>query len=321
MAEILQTLELTEQRSQLEIFNDLIMTTADVVRVRLRGKESADGSIPLEEGAQVVQRVRDAFMAAACSAWEPRPYYERRRPNVAVDYIRKVRLGQTERGSFVVTVISPVPPELNATPIESSDDNRTASAAPIEDPYERRVVTMLAQGLRSAETAAQQAAATNELAAFQDAVPHGLSANLCEALAGLSGPDENRSVEFGFSWSRTRPVIDGIQRVSFEADEIKIIREAGRVFRETFPREDFELVGTVVKLERYDGTPSGRVTVLGLVDDRLRQVILELTDPDYHVAVKVHEAGAPIFCTGLLRREGRNYRLLQPREVAMISQE
>ena len=37
-----------------------------------------------------------------------------------MDYLRQVRMGQTEQGSYVLTILSPVAPELKAGGIESS---------------------------------------------------------------------------------------------------------------------------------------------------------------------------------------------------------
>ena len=108
MGDTLRTLEVVEDRSQLEILNDLLATSADIMRFRITYAEATDGTIPIEEGAQIVQRARDMVMAGACAAIEKRAVFQTRKPNQAVEYLKKVRMGQTERGSYVVTVISRV---------------------------------------------------------------------------------------------------------------------------------------------------------------------------------------------------------------------
>jgi hypothetical protein len=98
------------------------------------------------------------------------------------------------------------------------------------------------------------------------------------------------------------------------ADAIPIIREAGRLFREAAPREEFELRGVVVGLRRDEGAPVGKVTVTAIVDDTLRKVQLELGDPDYTQAVEAHKREQIVLCEGELVREGRSYSLRQPRD-------
>jgi hypothetical protein len=88
-----------------------------------------------------------------------------------------------------------------------------------------------------------------------------------------------------------------------------VIREAGRQMREREPLPDFELSGPVVRLERADGAPTGRVTVIGLVEDKQARVVLELADPAYQVAVQAHGSGRTIRSTGTLTREGRGFVL------------
>ena len=72
--------------------------------------------IPLEDGALLARSARGMMLAAACSTYERRRAFHTRKPQVAVDYMKGLSLGQTEIGSFVLTVISPVPPRLSLRP-------------------------------------------------------------------------------------------------------------------------------------------------------------------------------------------------------------
>ena len=248
MGDTLRTLEVVEDRSQLEILNDLLATSADIMRFRITYAEATDGTIPIEEGAQIVQRARDMVMAGACAAIEKRAVFQTRKPNQAVEYLKKVRMGQTERGSYVVTVISRVAPVLR---LGESD-----CLFEVEQPFERQVTATLARAVAAAKRAASSAAATGDFENFRTGVSVGISANLCDAIRGLaSGGEADRGVEVTFSWSRSRPIEPSTveDRVAFSPDSMPVIEEAARLFRETTPREDFELRGPVVKLERAEG--------------------------------------------------------------------
>src|SRR5262249_40239707 len=151
------------------------------IRLRLVDARLADASVPLDEGATFIQKAKDMMLAAACAAVNPRVYYPSRKPAQAMDYIRRARLGQTEPGSFIVTILSPVPPSL-ADP--------SGHFIALEEPYERQVTRVLAGALDSVRRAAEDAASTGQVNGFIQAVPSGVSANLCDALAGMGSFSE-----------------------------------------------------------------------------------------------------------------------------------
>jgi len=307
MGDVLATLEAIDERDQIQILHDLLTTSSDVIRVRIGNGELGGDSIPIEEGVQLVHKARDMMMAAACSAADPRAFFPTRKPGRAVDYVRRLRLGQTERGSYVVTMLSGVAPMLSA--------RDAGQLLEIEDPFERQVTRTLHNALCALRSAAADGVSTGEFTAFRNAVRQGVSANLCDAIVGMSDTGEgSRDLDIGFSWSRSRPPVDRQhKRVLIAADAMPVIGEAARYFKETSPREEFELRGPVVKLERAEGAETGVATVLGFVDDEPRKVSFELPDEAYHVAVQAHDNQQVIVCYGILTREGRSYRLRDAR--------
>ena len=311
MGELLQTLAKVEARSQTDVFSDLLTTYADVIRIRIDDAELKDGTLPIEAHAQIAQRVRDLFLAAACSATERRAVWHTRKPNQAIEQVRRLRIGQSERGSYIITVISRVSPILHPA------QNGTLFEA--EQPFERQVTQMLASSLAALDSAAATAALSGEFISFDEAVSKGVSANLCDAVAGLWGDeDRDRNLEFLFSWSPARPIVGSFpSRVKFGPDRIPFIREASRVMKERAPFEDFELEGAVVRLDRPPGQPAGRVTIIGAVDGKPRRVTLDLGDPHYHLAVEAHDQERPLRCSGTLVRDGRSLVLREPRDIAI----
>ena len=114
MGELLRTLAAAERRSELEVLRDVMTTTADLVRVRTPSHSAENGTLPLDQAVSFVERSRDMMLSAACAALEKRAFYAKRKPQQAMDYLRQVRMGQTEQGSYVLTILSPVSPELKA---------------------------------------------------------------------------------------------------------------------------------------------------------------------------------------------------------------
>lgn len=307
MAELLRTLELEEQRSQLEILRDLENTSGDVIRVRLDRVDITGGSVPLEAGVSLIEGVRDMLAAAACATIAPKAYFQARRPTAATEYINKVRLGQTEQGSYVVTIVSKVPPELTTGQMR-------LPLGPPEDPFERKVVLTLASSLGTVREAADTAAVRGGIEAFEQGVPLGVSANLCDAISAVGRDPSVNSLDIGFAWAASRPVVQSVPRlVSFPSDTMPIIWEAGRLLRETAPREDVELRGVVVGLDRGESDVEGTVTVLGVVDAQVRRVRIVLADPEYQMAVRAHGDRLPVTCYGDFAKAGKAWFLRSPR--------
>jgi hypothetical protein len=305
--EALETLETVETRSQLEIFSDLVTASADVIRVRTHSRDGEDqGSLSLEDGVIAHERVRELVLAAACATISPRALFAKRKPERAMSYLRRVRLGQTERGSYVFTLISPVPPAL-----------RDATLIATEEPFERRVVETLAGALNATRQAAVVSAVRGgDMEPFKSAIAQGVSANLFEAISGLSEASGDQPLDFHFAWARSRlPTTRFPFRIGLTPDIIPAITEAARVFRATEPLPDFELVGSVVALRREEGASSGSVTVVCPVEGKMRRVLIELPDPFYHEAVKAHDEQGVLLCYGDLEREGRSYVLRNPHDL------
>jgi hypothetical protein len=307
MGDLMTVLSVAENRSQWQIYSDLLTITSDVMRIRISDPDLTDGTLPIEEHAQIAQKARDLVLAAACAATERRPVWHTRKPAQATEHVRKVRIGQSERGSYIVTVISRITPQL-----QTQEDLFDEAA-----PYERQVTQLLAESLQALAGAAEKAALTQRMAAFDEAVPQGVNANLCDAVVGLWGGDEmERSLDFSFSWSPTRP-ITAPRRVSFSSDRMPVIREAGRVMREQAPTPDFELLGAVVKLERPEGAPTGKVTIARYGDEGPRRVTLELGGSEYHTAVEAHDQGKTIRASGTLVKVGRSFALNNPNVLGL----
>lgn len=304
MGEVLSTLEVVEGRSQLEILRDLETPTADIVRLRLR-PPGANGAIPLESGVAVVRHARDLLLAAACATIEPRAFYQTRKPNEAVEYVGNLQLGQTERGSYVISVVSRVAPLL------APQQGALFAVAP--EPFERRVVETLAGSVAAAKLAAERAVATGNVEPFRASVDQGVSANLCDALVGLNAAI-GTGVDIDVTWSPTRPARPEVPpHIDLAPDVMPILAEAARLFRETAPREEFELRGVVVRLDRPEGAPTGTATILGFVEDQPRKVRVVLGQPEYTEACRAHEQERLVGCYGDLVKEGRSYVLRNPR--------
>jgi hypothetical protein len=289
-------------RDEMAMYRDLVGADRDTIRVRSSGNDD-DGTILIDAGVKVVSQAREMLLAAACAALTPQTVFRAGANQRAVDYMRRVRLGQTEHGSFVVSLLAPVPLELRPPPEPPVD---LAWPDVDDEPYERRVTRCLATSLDASRTAVEGATAGNP-GAFDGAVGEGVSANLCEAVSSLA--EQSGSVEISITWAKTRPTPEARRTITFTSSDAGILREAARVFRARLPRTDVELSGTVHQLKREDGEATGDITLNAFIDGQLRSVRAILGQTDYGAAIQAHERRTPILLGGDLERVGERWRL------------
>jgi hypothetical protein len=291
-------------RDELATYRDLIGADRDVVRVRSFSGED-DGSVQVDAGVEIVAQARDMLLAAACAARNPQPFFRAGSNKEATDYMRRVKLGQTEHGSFVVTLLAPVPPLLQ--PAQLPLDQGWAK---IEDePMDRMVTRRLVEALEASRMAAERALSGQPLA-FDEAVGSGVSANLCEAVAGLI--DQSQGLEIGVTWAKTRPTPEAHRRIAFSKSDSEIFREAARTFRLRQPKENETLFGTVHKLKRDYVETEGEITLKAMVDGKPQSVSAKLDKAAYSVAIQANEAQRPVIMTGDLKRVGQRWRMENP---------
>ena len=309
MADAVATLAAKESRSQLEVLSDLQTAGSDVVRIRYRHASATDGSIPLDQGEALVENAREMLLAGACAAVQPRALYLSRRPEEANRFVRGLRLGQTERGSYVLTVYSRVAPSL--VPCLPTFEG-------LDPPFERRAVAQLATALTALRAASDRALTTSSPDGFHAAVAAGVSANLCAAVVGMSGTDSQPGDELrvSFTYARSRPADPQTPReIVIPGEHVPIIAEAGRLFRASAPPEEAEIRGAVLQLNRDEakGIASGPVTVMAFVQGKPRKVQITLDAPSHALAVQAYERAAEIGCTGDLVKQGGAWVLQNPK--------
>lgn len=175
---IFTVIEKIEERSQLQILTDIQHSGYDVIRIRNASDDTATGTLDLMTSVDFVSASRDMLLSAACSAWSNKRRYASRKPQEALNYMDTVRFGQTEYGSFILALLSPVAPVLKQQGVLIDQEE--------ELPYEKKVVPTLNTGLVALNEAAQQASDSGEAGLFMEGSSKGLSANLCDAVVFTS---------------------------------------------------------------------------------------------------------------------------------------
>ncbi|MBX5468876.1 MAG: hypothetical protein IRZ21_03155 [Thermoleophilaceae bacterium] len=314
LEELVVQLASFEHRDLEVVTTNLRYATADLVRVRLVSPRVGAGELPIEDGRKLFEGTRDMMWAAACAAVQPRANYGPRAPAPVKDYLDGVRLGQTERGSYVVTVISDVtPPEQQALLPEE--------AAHLDVPFERRVTTKLVEALDATRSAAARVLTeqADVASTFEETIDRGVSANLCGAITEIAEEQVAAQVQISVNWAASRPpTLDRPSTVMFESNTLPVLEEAVNALRQLGPFEDELIEGFVIRLNRgKEEEAIGSIVIEGTAHGARRNVHVQLPDEQYHLAIRAHDERQPVRVRGTLAKRGRNWVLSDPGQLRL----
>jgi hypothetical protein len=316
MADLLRTLERAEDADQQYLLNDIREGASDSVRVSVDGDDSSDGTINVVDGDNLLSSARGMVWAAACSAVRPRAFFARRRPPEANEFLRRVRLAQSEVGSYRVRLLAPIPPvtptaQANIPGLNTSD----------HPPFERQATQLLVSGLQAASQAVEGVFALRDSSDIDGLVARGVNGNLCDSLNQLRNLTRvATSISIAVSWSWRRPAQTGLPtQFTFANDLLEAVGELGRVLKDFVPQEEVEIFGSVVKLESDDPAVDGTVVVRAYFEGGVKLVRVRLRQPAYRLAWSAHDSRALITCFGDLIRQGRSYELQNPRAFRIVA--
>lgn len=307
VAQLIEIFSKVAELDELALYRDLVNANRDVVRVRAGGSD--DGSLMVNDGVDLIDGARDMLLAAACSLREPQALYRAGANREAADLLSRVRMAQTEQGSFVVALVISIPPPI-PTLFEDSED--------YDPPIERWMTRRLIQALDAARSATESTI-SGDGEAFERVVDKGVSANLCEALDRMISPFP--TLDVGVTWALTRPMKSARKIVGFANADAPILREAARSFREREPQPDISLTGQIHRLRREEWESDGVVTMRAFIGGQSKSVKVYAKRTDYERLTEVHRQRLPVVMRGDLEQYGQRLSLRNARIISVITSE
>lgn len=289
-----------EKRTPLEVARSISGYLADHISIRVVHHDVAEGTIPLTDGVLLNQRARDLLASSAMSTQSKRKYFSGKRTPEVREFLDSLRLGQTEFGSYIVNIIAPV------KPIQSDQQSMPMTS------LTRMVTANLSSSLDALSHAISKFAETGDLAIFDEAVADGASANMCDALLGLSGEQRTRGFEITIKPSLSEEFRHEPQKFLFNVDTVRIIAAVSEYYRDNYVLRDRTISGFIKRLDRVATEENGTITIETTIVDTDKLVTIELGPIDYLDAVTAHKAKDVVECHGDIHVKARTVKLLNP---------
>lgn len=290
-----------ENREVSTVVDDMLNFNLDLVKVRVVHPDVEGGTIPLEDGVLLIERSRDLLIASTLSTFKKQKVFSGNRSQDVQDFLSKLKLGQTEIGSFVVNLISPI--EINC---DAQKDGCDTSLT-------RSVSVNLARSLTAILTAVGKYADSKSIFDFEEMVGKGVSANLCDALIGLSGRAKSRrfSIKITTGGLEAEP-INFSYDYDFLPQSIPYLEAASEYLKGRYTVKNFHVSGLVSMLKHLPDEEYGQVTVKALVKEKIKSITIQLPLNEYWLAFDAHKAGNEVYCHGTLNVSPRSAQLLEP---------
>ncbi len=298
-----------EKRPALEILNLLLVPSADILRFREISNEAESGNLPLDHAVRMIDGTRKLLLSVAHSVLVPRPYHPRLSRSEAEEFVSRCRLGQTERGSYVLSVVCPL-------------DLSAGFSRPDRDPFARQVTDLFIKTLNDLSLAADGAGIDD----LTDLSIHpGISANFCESLLAIQPTGDQSYVNVSVVWSRYLPREngEGKREVRLGFEIFDIAAKLGPLLR-TFPKPSIaeNYFGYVDELRgqpsRLDSRPEGEVRLSLFDREEEFRARADLRADDYEEAAKAHLNSRLVFIKGVLERLPRLNRLRDVSEFEIV---
>ncbi|WP_433136350.1 hypothetical protein ACQPZ8_29515 [Actinomadura nitritigenes] len=299
LALLLRDLSRIEHRPAEQVQDSITLVFYDVTRVRAAHPELIDDTIPFDAGLRLFQAAQKIVRAAAAATIRRQGSFGNSWPLRAREHVRNVRLGHTERGSYILPIISRARP---APPV--SDDPQIALDIDVEESlFDRRVLSTMSDALATLHEMTVRSARRPSPQDVTDAVHEGVSRELCTAIDTALTQDSVAELDVSFTWSRAarapRDSADSVvfpqearENVEYVADRLKKIR---------VPREHV-LFGRITHLhhEADDEASGGEVGMETIIERRRRTIWFELDEATYHEAVRYHGEKRRVVVRGTL---------------------
>lgn len=308
MNNVVEQIAEVEQRQAVDVIATLTAPLADVVRFRRADPATEDGTIPFDEGFKLFENAKKALYIVACDLLQPAFYHKRLSMKLADTFIQQCSFGQTERGSYIATVVCPFIVLDNAIKLEQPslfEENPS-----YEDSFTRRVTIRL---MRSLERIFQAIENDHLDALYQgDFSKDVISGNLLETILDFNGPTHKAEIEISTQWASIAPQPNQVpQTVRFNSDYYAPLEYAvERIQNQNEPiARHGEFVGRISLLQAepdIEQRTNGEVILNTFdLDGKVIKPRLIVSPEEFDLAIKAMKEGLNVRVRGVLKTQKR----------------
>lgn len=297
-----------ETKSVEQLMLYLLNPNTDILKIRVDKKEVEAGNILFDDAIQLYDNAKKLLAATALDVINPKKIHYGRNDESVQKFLSQCRFGQTEIGSYVVSVVCPFA-ELSETEGYRqlsifSDEEQCANS------LTRKVTNRLMTNVATIKWEVDNGN-LDSLANYDNPI----SSNFYEALTGLGMNTEDTTVEFMAEWS---PTVQSnrceYNRISLTNDYYEPIKAVVTKIKQCTNART-EIVGKIKDLKAapvIDNRENGTIVVVYVGDNaRAKSVTVKLDRDDYDKAVMAHQHGKAVKVVGDLKSKAKSKAVME----------
>ena len=307
-----------EKRDEFQIIGDLIAPPSDIVRFRVENETTNAGLIPLKAGFDLLESARKALLSAASDIVSPSLYHKRMSYKSAVQFIDACYLGQTERGSYIASIVCPfikVSEEDEATQLtlfSSNEELRTSITRGVT----KKLMSSIVRIKKAIESGNIDALLNSEGSDL-------ISANFLESIVEINEYTQNSKIEIATTWAPTLPVpVDIPAKIELTNDYIEPIRSIIDRISPDIVETAGEYVGKISQIKANPdirNRENGEISFIFInEEEKAINAKVTLHGNDLRDAIRAFENGKNVKISGNLKIlsrqkviEGASFRIIE----------
>lgn len=318
IAGVVKRLAFAEQRDLADVVTSVKYLLFDVTHLRADSDYRYADAIPLETGAKIVNSARTMLRATATTARWERAHIGSNYSKYGDDVVAQALMGHTQKGSYVIPVLMPLPEPEGADlhqPALDLDHEQVEFHRSPSEPFERRVIRTFAQSMQAVKELVVDPAREPRADDMHELVYRGVSREFCYALAGILKQRSIGEFEASVDWAQAVPAPATMPRsVTIDSEAESLVSKAADKLRQQKVDPSRVFSGTIVQLRHESpDDPFGEIAISTVRQGHASEILVRLRMPLYQKAWDWHYQGRAVLVEGTVRRvPGKPLRVDEP---------
>lgn len=312
IVDVLEGIAASENREVHQIITDLMLPPSDTVRYRVISKDTTGGTISFVDGFNLLESAKKSLFTIACDIIQPEKYHKRLGLKEAKQFIEECRLGQTEKGSFIASIICPF--------VNNSKEDRAQQLSIFnkEDEFKNSFTRKVTLRLMNSLDTIKQAIDRGEQNRIVDLEGESIiSANFLESIVDLQFRRDNSEIEIATSWSNLALEQSSQKAVKFSNDYIPVFENIISQIKPIDEGFEDDFVGKISQVKADPDIHSrmgGEITLNYILGDeeKVSKAKITLDNSVYQEACEAHKKGQTVKVKGKLISAGRSKIIENP---------
>ena len=296
---VVHILSFTESKSEEQLILELLNPMSDILRVRHISSSVENGSILFEDAINLYDNAKKLLPNAAFDVTCYKKIYKGRIADSVQEFISKCRYGQTEIGSYVISLVCPfmnIGDDGHAQQLSIFSDEENASVS-----ITRRATRKVMDSISIIKETIEEGKNLSDL--IEDESKQ-ISVSFIESLTNMNLITPGSSLEIKAKWAPTiRNNISQKNVVEMSHDYYSPLQSVVEKYKADDEKESYVIEGKIADLKatpQLEKRTKGTAKLVYIAEDssRTKSIQLILDPENYNNAIHAHQNGKTIRAVG-----------------------